>query len=261
MKICFSTLGCTEKPLAEVLHLAYAAGMDGIELRGLSGMMDNAEIPEFRPENMDETARMFAESGVKPVVLGTSCMFHTPEKAEAALKEGACSIRIAQRLGIPYIRVFGNNIVGDREACIARVADGISQLCGMASQCGVTVLLEVHGDFNTAETLLPVIEAQHGIPNFGLIWDICHTHTPYGMDWMRFYDAVRPYIRHVHIKDKADNELVLPGDGEIPIREIIGRMTADGYDGYFSLEWERKWHPELPEIGIALERYIDLLKG
>ena len=155
MKICFSTLGCTEKPLAEVLHLAYAAGMDGIELRGLSGMMDNAEIPEFRPENMDETARMFAESGVKPVVLGTSCMFHTPEKAEAALKEGACSIRIAQRLGIPYIRVFGNNVVGDREACIARVADGISQLCGMASQCGVTVLLEVHGDFNTAETLLP----------------------------------------------------------------------------------------------------------
>lgn len=261
MKICFSTLGCTEKPLAEALSLARANGAEGIELRGLSGVTDNAAIPEFRTENMAETARIFAESGVKPIVLGTSCMFHTSEKAAAALAEGECSIRIAQQLGIPYIRVFGNNIVEERDACIARVSAGISQLCSKASHDGVTVLLEVHGDFNTVETLSPVLEALREVPNFGLIWDICHTHAPYGMDWLRFYETMRPYIRHVHIKDKAANELVLPGDGEIPIREIIGRMTADGYDGYFSLEWERKWHPELPDIEIALERYINLMKG
>ena len=204
--------------------------------------------------------RLLAESGVKPAVLGTSCKFHTPELAEAALTEGECSIRIAKRLGIPFIRVFGNNIVGDREACIAYTAEGIARLCAIAAEYGVTVLLEVHGDFNTAEALLPVIEAAEGMP-FGLIWDIGHTHAPYGNDWKRFYNAVRPYIRHVHIKDKAAEKLVLPGDGEIPIREIAKRMAADGYDGYFSLEWEKKWHPELPALETALERFMAVMKG
>ena len=40
-----------------------------------------------------------------------------------------------------------------------------------------------------------------------------------------------------------------------------GRMLEDGYDGFFSLEWEKKWHPELPPVEDALERYVRLMKG
>ena len=37
-------------------------------------------------------------------------------------------------------------------------------------------------------------------------------------------------------------------------------LIEDGYTGYFSLEWERKWEPELEPIEIALEHYKKLLE-
>ncbi len=260
MKLSFSTLGCTEKSLAESLMLAKVYGLDGIEVRGLSGTMDNACIRELQPGCLAATKRLLGKSGIAPVVLGTSCKFHTAEMAEAAMEEGMNSILIAQRLNIPYVRVFGNDLTDDREACIARVQDGIAKLCSFAGEHGVTVLLEVHGGFNTVETLTPIARALNG-KHFGLIWDIGHTHAPYGDDWELFYRAMRPYICHVHIKDKCGSALVLPGEGEIPISAIVRRMLEDGYDGFFSLEWERKWHPELPPLEDALERYVRLMKG
>ena len=52
----------------------------------------------------------------------------------------------------------------------------------------------------------------------------------------------------------------MPGEGNIPILPIVRQLLTDGYDGYFSLEWERKWHPELPDIGLALTDFTGLMK-
>lgn len=37
--------------------------------------------------------------------------------------------------------------------------------------------------------------------------------------------------------------LCLIGEGVIPIKEIVKTLESDGYSGYMSLEWEKKWHP------------------
>ena len=69
------------------------------------------------------------------------------------------------------------------------------------------------------------------------------------------------YIRHVHLKDMLpDGTLVATGDGEIPLLPIIDRLLTDGYDGYFSLEWERKWKTYLAPIEEALVRYAELVE-
>ena len=254
MNICFSTLGCTDRSLADILDLAVKYDVSGLEIRGIGSRMNNSDIPELSAEKTDETVKMFGAAGVKPIVLGTSCKFHDAEKLNKAIKEGRESIDIASRLKIPYIRVFGNNIVGDFTECAARVANGITQLCEYARGTGVSVLLEVHGDFITAQTLSPIVEKLREYDNFGLIWDIAHTHRVYREGWREFYDAMKPHIRHVHIKDvrDSDNALVLTGQGNIPIRAIADTLISDGYSGYFSLEWEKKWHPELDDIEVAL---------
>ncbi len=261
MKLCFSTLGCVEKSLSEILALTKKNDMNAIEIRGVGGILNNGEIADFSIKNATKTKNLFAESGIKPLVLGTSCAFHTAEKYEKAMDEGREAILIAQRIGFPYIRVFGNNIVPEeREASIARVADGIAALCRYASDKSVTVLLEVHADFNTVEALAPVLDVLKGYDNFGLIWDVYHSHRAYGQNWLPFYECIRPYIRHVHLKDMAsDGTLVATGDGEIPLLPIVDRLLADGYDGYFSLEWERKWKAYLAPIEEALARYFALL--
>ena len=65
------------------------------------------------------------------------------------------------------------------------------------------------------------------------------------------------------IKDFSDSEnrLTLIGEGDVPIARIADRLLSDGYDGYFSLEWEKKWHPELPDIDAALCSFIKVMNG
>ena len=258
VKMCFSTLGCCDRTLTDAIALAKRYGMGTIEVRGLYGTMKNEEIADFSEERAEETKRLIAQAGLSFTVLGTSCAFHDPEKYEKAIDEGKRAIDIAAQLGFFAIRVFGNVIKGDEADCTARVISGIRTLCEYAEGTGVDVLLEVHGDFNTEARLCAVADGCRDLPAFGILWDVCHTRKTYGEAWRAFLDRFFPYVRHVHLKDAAGDRLVLPGDGELPLREMIGELTGRGYSGAFSLEWEKKWHPDLPEIEEALERYRDL---
>lgn len=260
MKICFSTLGCTERSLGEILELAEKYSIDALELRGMGGVMDNRTISALAPENRAETLKRFTECGVKPLILGTSCSFHSAEKLEGAMQEGYASIDIAAAMGFRGIRVFGNNIKGDETECLDRIIGGISRLCEYAADKGVTVLLETHGDINTASRLGAARAACGKYENFGFIWDVCHTRLTYGDNWRTFVDDFFPLIRHLHLKDVTPDGLTLPGEGTLPLRDMTEYLLAKGYDGYFSLEWEKKWHPELPPIEDALTALFDVLK-
>ena len=193
-------------------------------------------------------------------MLGTSCKFHDAEKLDESLEEGYRSIDIAESFGFGSIRVFGNNIRGDEAECLDRIARGISALCEYAADKGVDVLLETHGDVNTAERLGAVAKICGRHENFGLIWDICHTRLTYGDDWRTFCDDFLPIIRHVHLKDIIGEKLTLPGAGDLPIVEMVKYLVNKGYDGYFSLEWEKKWHPELPVLEDAIDALFGLFK-
>lgn len=267
-KLCFSTLGCAGLCLAESARLGKTHGMSGIELRGIAGETDARKIPDLAAEHAADSRALLDEVGIVPVVLGTSCKFHDPGKRRAALDEGVTSAKAAAGLGIPFIRVFGNDAKPDAATATRSVIEGIGELCAAAGD--VIVLLEVHGDFNRSEALMPVIGAldRGGVRNFGLIWDVAHSDRAYGSEWQRFYNDIAPWVRHVHIKDHVliaagsgtrSFRLTMPGDGEIPIRDIVRRLALDGYSGYFSLEWERMWHPELPPIEDALPRFVEIM--
>lgn len=253
MKICFSTLGCHDLPLNEILALAKDFSVNAIEVRGIAGELDNLKITDFFLEHVEKTKDLMKQANVLPLILGTSCKFHDFQKRASMVEKACQEVLIAQRMGFQAIRVFGNLIVGNEHQCILSVAQAIDEVCAFAHQHQVKVYLEVHGDFNTVERLTLLIEQIHHKEDFGLIWDIYHTHSVYKEKWMDFYQAMKPYIHHVHLKDCAHHDLVLPGYGELQIVPIVQTLLKDGYNGYFSLEWERKWHPELPELKEALK--------
>lgn len=262
MKLSFSTLGCADRELDEIISLAKRFNISGIEFRGVGGIMNNADIECFKPENAAKTQESLANASLRAITLGSSCSFHDGKRTASTLKEFKESAEVAARMQIPYIRVFGNNITEDKDSCFERVASGICKACDIAEPFGITVLLEVHGDFVTVEAISEIIKRinvnKHS--NFGLIWDIAHSHKIYRKNWEEFYSSIKPYIRHVHIKDlrDSDGKLTQIGEGDIPIKDIIHKMLSDGYDGYFSLEWEKKWHPELSDIEPALEAFVKL---
>ncbi|MCQ2428473.1 MAG: sugar phosphate isomerase/epimerase [Clostridia bacterium] len=255
MKSCFSTLGCTDRTLPEILALAVKYRISSLEFRGIASVLGVTEIPEFSDREIDGTASMISSAGLKTAVIGTSCAFHDAvgDKLANVINEGTTAVGIAHRLHAPFIRVFGNRIRGPES--ISRAIDGIRTI-SRAADSDVSVLLEVHGDFNTAEALSPVCDALAG-EKFGLIWDICHTDSVYGDAFEPFYRRFSDVIRHIHVKDvKRGGALCLPGDGDIPIVPILSLLSSEGFDGCVSLEWEKKWHPELPEIEEGLDAYF-----
>ena len=267
MKLSISTLGCPAWSFEQILENFSALGVKGIEIRGINGNMDPDAIPCFFPENLDSTKAALDSYGMKIVGFGTSANFHDPSSREAKIDEAKRAIDLCARVGIPSIRVFGNNIYkGDARASVERIRDGIAELCDYAEGKNVCVNLEVHGDINTIERLSPIVESLGERRNFGIIWDIMHSYRVYGNDFEEFYQFLKPYIKHIHLKDcirTGDNSFALKnlGDGDIDIVSIVNRLISDGYDGYFSFEWEKVWHPELDEPEIAFPRFAEYMKS
>ena len=261
MKLCFSTLGCHDYSLSEILKLAQTYHVSAIEVRGIDNEMSNERFSDFMEYQVEQTKKDLKQAGVIPLSLGTSCKFHDESTVDKNIEKAKTEIDIAQRVGFKAIRVFGNNIVEPETECIQRVAKALDAVCAYAKNKDVQVYLEVHGDFNTVERLNALIEQMEHKENFGLIWDIYHTHAVYGKQWSVFYEAMKPWIHHVHIKDSIGRKLTLPNEGELEIVPIIRYLTKDGYTGWFSLEWERKWEPELPVLDTALTCLCDLLKA
>jgi hypothetical protein len=40
---------------------------------------------------------------------------------------------------------------------------------------------------------------------------------------------------------------------------MLGVLAAAGYPLWISVEWEKRWHPEIEEPEVALPRYLDVL--
>ena len=265
-RLCFSTLGCPEWTFEQTLEQAKAMGFAAIEIRGIGAELNTARLPCLLPENRAQTQALLEKHGVRICGLNTSVAFHDPAKREEALSEGEAALGICKEMGIPAIRVFGDAIPKGEatETVTQRVISGLSTLSDQAPE-GTKVLLEIHGSFNTVETVAPLLSALGNHPGFGILWDIEHSFHACGNDTGAFYSLIRPYIVHTHIKGcrslPTGSECCLPGEGDLDAAQLIGWMERDGYQGLYSFEWEKRWHPELAAPEAAFPGFVSFMKG
>jgi sugar phosphate isomerase/epimerase len=77
-------------------------------------------------------------------------------------------------------------------------------------------------------------------------------------------DALGDRVLNVHLKDgrrTADGwQLLLLGEGEIPVKDALRLLNERGYDDFISVEWEKKWHPEIAEPEVAFPQHLALLR-
>lgn len=270
MRLSFSTLGCPGWSFGQIIKNAHEMGYEAVELRGVGNQLRMEKLECMQPENRGVLKCLLEKNQIKLCVAGTSVQFHDAEKYEEALEEGRLALQLCTELGIPFIRVFGNTFPeGElREAVMRRVEEGISALCGYAASLRpsdpVQVLLEIHGDFNSLPVLGQLCDALKNEPGFGLIWDVYHSWLWHGENFLPFYEALCSRIRHVHLKDctleNGKPKLCLPGEGVLPLKAVVKRLQMDGYTGFYSFEWEKRWHPELPEPERALPQYVDFMR-
>ena len=264
LPIGFSTLGCPAWEWEKILDFAKQNGFSAVELRGLQGTMDLPSRPEFAPGRIEQSRKEIAARGLRISCVSSSTNLHDtdPEKHEAQLADARKFIDLASALGVPYVRVFGNKVIGDRDAAVKNVAQSLRSLGEYSGPKNVTVVIESHGDFTDSPTLRAVLEAADS-PHVALLWDAHHTFISGKEDPEFTVAQLGKYIRHTHLKDSLkkgdDVQYVLTGRGQVPVKRQVKALVGIGYGGSFSFEWEKVWHPELEEPEIAFPDYARVM--
>lgn len=257
LPIGFSTLGCPSWPWLKILDFAQQNNFAAVELRGLQGTMDLPARPEFGDALLGQSKKEIASRGLRISCVSSSANMHeTGEQHDQQLADARRFIDLASRIGAPYVRVFGNKLIGPRTAAVEHIAGSLRELGNYAGPKNVTVLLESHGDF-TNSAILRVILEKAASAHVALLWDAHNTFVDGNEDPAITIGELGKYIRHTHLKDArlegGQDHYVLTGRGDVPVKRQVELLAATGYAGYYSFEWEKAWHPEIeePEIAIA----------
>ena len=257
MRLAFSTLGCPEWGIDQILEAARMHGYDGVELRFYQGSFDLPAALGAFPGGPREFRRRFERVGVAICCLDSSVVLSKPD---TSIADGEQMIDLALALGAPYLRVVGGDVPENesRESCQKRAADKLARLGQRAAQRGIRILLETHDAFSSGAQVAALLAAA-GDRGAGAIWDVHHP-AAMGETPAQTAKLIGKHTYHVHVKDgKGGDKLTLLGDGDVPLKEILGELHKLRYQGYLSFEWEKAWIPELagPEVALPhAARYL-----
>jgi sugar phosphate isomerase/epimerase len=158
------------------------------------------------------------------------------------------AITVARMLGTRYIRIFSfyppllhreaGTAAPDPATYRDEVLRRLREMTARARAAGLILLHEnekgIYGDTIARNVdLLESINDEH----FRAVLDPANylqcEQTPYP----DAYEAIRPWLSYVHVKDvRPDGTLVVAGDGASRWPDLLQRLHADGYDGFFALE-------------------------
>jgi sugar phosphate isomerase/epimerase len=267
-RLSFSTLGCPDWDFQKIMSFAADNGYSGIELRGIKRELDLTKCNEFKDaQNIASTISQMKEKGLKFVDLGSSANMHVADATERKknLDEGRRFIDLAQQINCPNVRVYPNDFPKDKNGNDTSdlIIKGLLELGDYARASEVNVLMETHHELLRVADIERIMRSVDH-PRVGLVWDICNMWTVTKESPAEMYGHLKRYIRHTHIKDakmvNGTPQYVLLGQGEVPIFEAIDLLSKGGYQGYYSFEWEKLWHPELMEPEIVLADYPRAMK-
>jgi sugar phosphate isomerase/epimerase len=268
MKLAYSTLACPDWRWDQVLKSAVQYHYEGIELRLLDGEILQHDLPS--------NTRQYLKQSIQQAGLAIACVDTSlgigqpdPESRKHIVAEGIAFIELAAELGAPSIRVFGQPPKDcHMEDAIHSATDVLTQLAPYGESYGVNITLETHDAFTHIKELLAILQPVTS-PRVGLTWDIMNM-VASGETVEDCIYRLGHWIKHVHVKDglPPDWSCLLLGEGIVPMEKALQALNGIGYQGWISVEWEKKWHPELAEPEIAmphfqkvLQKYLDAMNG
>jgi sugar phosphate isomerase/epimerase len=270
MKLAYSTLACPEWSIEKILASGIENGYDGIEFRGLGEDIDLSQSDAFStPKSCSKTRELVEKAGLKTACISTSMQVvaksQTDDDFISSLNEGRKQIEIASDMNAPVIRVFCGNLpesISQTDA-IKNGAKLLDILGDYAEENGVKIAVETHDAFISSILLSELlITTNHNA--VGALWDVHHPYRFCGESPDFTMKNIGKFIIHTHFKDSigsSDNySYKLLGAGDIPNIQAIKLLVESGYDGYFTLEWEKRWHMELEDADISIPQFANKMR-
>jgi Sugar phosphate isomerases/epimerases len=275
MKLSFTTLGCMDWNLQTIIAKALEYGYQGVDFRGYLNELDLTKFPEFTA-NIADTKKLFDDAGLAVSCISSSARLTalgTEKTAHLAEVKAYCAIAAA--LGAGYVRVFGGGLDGRPYTdALPDVSDFLHAISAYALAAGVEIVVETHDDWVDTKKLLHAFEYAAFPEAVSILWDVNHPYRMANEAPADTYARIGKHIKYTHWKDGAlllqknritgeiqeKDLLTLPGFGTLPLEEFYALLKRGGYDGWYTLEWEKKWRPEIERAEIAFPKYVEVMR-
>lgn len=229
----------TGMPLGNVALEAARMGIEFVHVNG-----------EFWMENEARVDELLEKSGL--YVGSSDNIFRFTQHQE--LDKAEKLIRFLSRKGVEQLLLIPGFVheAQSRQSAMDEAAKCMKELMYLARSMHVKCSLEDYDNatapFGTWQELKWYVEQ---IPELGISFDTGNF-AYFGQDALEAYEQLKPYICHVHLKDRKytgrsnekplkalDGQLLYPsavGSGEMPIREILTDLKQSGYQGGILIE-------------------------
>jgi sugar phosphate isomerase/epimerase len=207
--------------------------------------------------------RTLSRSGLPAVAVDTSIQL-TGEDPGPALRQ---FLELASDWEAPLVRVFGGALPAedaDRRARLAAAARVLDAAVPAAERLGVAIGVETHDAFSASAVVAELLALVDSAA-VGAVWDSHHPHRA-GERAADVWANLGHRLLLAQVKDarrapeREDGWQLVPlGEGEVPVREMLALLSAGGYQGWVSVEWEKRWHPEIAEPEVALPQHLAVL--
>ncbi len=263
MKLAFSTLGCPGWSFEEIFATAKDLGMNGIEIRGVASTMYAPNIKMFQDEMIEKTKETFKKASLEISMLTSGCDLSDEENIDKMMQEARDYIDLAQKLGVSYVRIMCENAPGpQKDFDLDVVAKRYREICDYANGKDVYPLIETNSLLADSKVMRDFIKTVDR-DNAFVLWDVHH---PYRYFKENVYDTAKNLeglVKYVHVKDSkvvdGKNEYRMMGYGDVSILDALKALKAQGFDGYVSLEWVKRWCADLQEPGIVFSHYANYM--
>ena len=226
--------------LGEQITVLRQEGLGYIDLRAAWGV----NVLDLTDTQVAEARRQLGEAGIGVAAIG-SPIGKAPVDGDfdQHLTRFERALTLARTFETKYVRVFSfypptNNLRAEPSTWRDEVIRRLRELTDRAGAAGITLVHEnekdIYGDtINRCVDLLTTLDDPRFVAAFDPANFIQCQQEPYPAG----YEALRPWIDYVHVKDaQADGTVTAAGEGISDWPAILGRLRESGYDGFLSLE-------------------------
>ncbi len=252
MKLSFNTRGWQRLNWQELTSDAKEMGFAGVELYNLSARPDLTDRGgALHKYNIAATARQLRDMGLSIPCLDSSLDLALGDTD--ILEQVRNLMNIASALDCPYVAVKA--LEGTEEG----VRRSLNVLIPDAEEKGCTLLIKTNGIYHNTKMLRELLDS-FASDNLGVLWDVHHPYRHKGELPSETVTNLGAYIRHVHLRDSNDDgAYTLPGEGTLPMEDIMRALSSLNYDGFLSLEWKSDWEQELNDPELIFPHFINYM--